>query len=533
MAKVLLVEDDNNLREIYQARLAAEGYDISSASDGEEALVVAKQTKPDLVVSDVMMPKISGFEMLDILRNTPGLENVKVIMLTALGQTEDRSRADSLGADKYLVKSQVTLEDIVKTAQELLNNDELAATPAPDTSASDQAAPSPVVETPLEVAPPVTAPEPITTPEVASATEAQPASQPDTQEAAIQPPTEPVADAPIEAAPPVTAPEPVATPEAAPASPEQTPPSMTPPTSDDTTTAPPATTDESSSTASQPSTDVPLPQPLDTPATTPPATDDSRTATPPATGTDDTLAGSTAQEEELIQNQIENFVESQQTTSPETPSPEAQPESPQPAQEVTDPTASTEAGNAPTEPTGTPPAEPTATDEPAQPQPETAQSSNAEDDQLMVDAVNELAGGTAAAAPATPEVPEPSQLNPEPTTETSPETPASDTPPTGDDMTPTSKKIIQPLTGEAKPDINELLAREEAANGGGQAPGMVTPDNQASIANPAAPAHQPGESFSPQAQTDSENTSTQDNNQTSPSNPPKPNDGFDPNSVAL
>jgi len=121
MAKILLVEDDNNLREIYEARLQAEGYDIISAQDGEEALVKAKQEKPDLVISDVMMPRISGFEMLDILRNTEGMKDMKVIMLTALGQAEDKTRADSLGADRYLVKSQVTLEDIVKAASELLS----------------------------------------------------------------------------------------------------------------------------------------------------------------------------------------------------------------------------------------------------------------------------------------------------------------------------------------------------------------------------------------------------------------------------
>src|SRR6185437_3134706 len=104
-AKILLVEDDNNLREIYEARLQAEGYNIVSAKDGEEALVVAKAEKPDLIISDVMMPKISGFEMLDILRNTEELKHVKIIMLTALGQSDDQQRADKLGADRYLVKS--------------------------------------------------------------------------------------------------------------------------------------------------------------------------------------------------------------------------------------------------------------------------------------------------------------------------------------------------------------------------------------------------------------------------------------------
>ncbi len=131
MAKILLVEDDINLREIYEARLQAEGYEIVSAKDGEEALAVAKAEKPDLVISDIMMPKISGFEMLDILRNTNDMKNLKIIMLTALGQNDDQQRADKLGADKYLVKSQVTLEDIVKATHELLEDGQSAAEPSP------------------------------------------------------------------------------------------------------------------------------------------------------------------------------------------------------------------------------------------------------------------------------------------------------------------------------------------------------------------------------------------------------------------
>lgn len=139
MAKLLLVEDDNNLREIYQARLSAEGYDIVAAQNGEEALSVAKQHRPDLIISDVMMPRISGFEMLDILRDTPELRDTKVIMLTALGQAEDQARAGKLGADKYLVKSQVTLEDIVNTARDLL-----AGTTVVNPDPATTAAPEPV-----------------------------------------------------------------------------------------------------------------------------------------------------------------------------------------------------------------------------------------------------------------------------------------------------------------------------------------------------------------------------------------------------
>ncbi len=167
MAKVLLVEDDNNLREIYQARLMAEGFDIVAAQDGEEALVSAKKEHPDLIISDVMMPRISGFEMLDILRNTEGLKNTKVIMLTALGQAEDQTRADNLGANRYLVKSQVTLEDIVKSAQELLGELSTDTAPAPSPADTADAAPAPEPIAPVAATPP-TAPaapaEPAVTP---------------------------------------------------------------------------------------------------------------------------------------------------------------------------------------------------------------------------------------------------------------------------------------------------------------------------------------------------------------------------------
>jgi len=172
MAKLMLVEDDNNLREIYEARLQAEGYDIVSAHDGEEALVVAKAEKPDLIISDVMMPKISGFEMLDIIRNTDGLKDVKIIMLTALGQTDDQQRADRLGADRYLVKSQVTLEDIVKVAHELLQDTPDAAPAADVLPSTVQAAgtdattpPQPPATTPPDPAPAQTPPPaPVQTP---------------------------------------------------------------------------------------------------------------------------------------------------------------------------------------------------------------------------------------------------------------------------------------------------------------------------------------------------------------------------------
>ena len=122
MTKIMLVEDDKSLREIYSIRLVAEGYNIVSAGDGEEALSLAVQEKPDLIIADVMMPKISGFDMLDILRSTPETSKIKVIMMTALSSDEQRQRSEALGAQRHLVKSQVGIEDVVAAVHEVLGD---------------------------------------------------------------------------------------------------------------------------------------------------------------------------------------------------------------------------------------------------------------------------------------------------------------------------------------------------------------------------------------------------------------------------
>ena len=120
MTKIMVVEDDQNLREIYSIRLTAENYEVVSAGDGEEALAVAVREKPDLILSDVMMPKISGFDMLDILRQTPETKDIKVIMMTALSSEDQRKRGEALGANRYLVKSQVGIEDVINAIHEVL-----------------------------------------------------------------------------------------------------------------------------------------------------------------------------------------------------------------------------------------------------------------------------------------------------------------------------------------------------------------------------------------------------------------------------
>ena len=127
--KILLVEDDTALAAVYRARLELEGFDIHEVNNGEEALSAAMSFKPDLILLDVMMPKISGFDVLDILRNTPEIANIRVVMLTALSQPKDKERAEQLGVDDYLVKSQVVIGDVVARVKHHLGMSDSSVTP--------------------------------------------------------------------------------------------------------------------------------------------------------------------------------------------------------------------------------------------------------------------------------------------------------------------------------------------------------------------------------------------------------------------
>ena len=164
MTKILLVEDDKSLREIYGVRLLAEGYDIVSAGDGEEALAMAIKERPRLILSDVMMPKISGFDMLDILRSTTETKDVKVIIMTALSSEDQRKRGEQLGADKYLVKSQVGIEDVVRAVHETLGDlPGVGTNPVPISQPAHTY--EPVAPTPQ---PTPAAPQPVTRPDISS-----------------------------------------------------------------------------------------------------------------------------------------------------------------------------------------------------------------------------------------------------------------------------------------------------------------------------------------------------------------------------
>ena len=212
MTKIMLVEDDKSLREIYSIRLVAEGYEVVSAGDGEEALAMAVQQRPDLVLSDVMMPKISGFDMLDILRSTPETKNIKVIMMTALSSDDQRQRGENLGADKYLVKSQVGIEDVINAVHEVLGDKVTAGgeTPAADAPADAAAAPA---------APAAPTSEPAPAAPVTPAAPAAPAAAPAPEAPATPVEPAPVAPAPEAPAAPA-APEAPAAPTPAPAAPE-------------------------------------------------------------------------------------------------------------------------------------------------------------------------------------------------------------------------------------------------------------------------------------------------------------------------
>lgn len=290
MAKLMLVEDDNNLREIYEARLAAEGYTIVSAKDGEEALALAVKERPDLIVADIMMPKVSGLDMLDILRTTPETKHTKIIMMTALSQAEDQARAEKLGADRYLVKSQVTLEDVVRVAAEVLGDAQAKEEGTVNATGAEVSAPSSPVPAPA----------------------AAPATTPLPEPVATAPVSVPVATPPTE---PTTAPAPESSTPPTPSAPSSTPTSIPVTVADEPTPAP----------AHAPTTE---PTKTSIPVTSAP--DDTTTATTEAAAaTAASESPTTRQEEAKVNEQIEDFIANNPTLStsaePEKEAPAAAP----------------------------------------------------------------------------------------------------------------------------------------------------------------------------------------------------------------
>jgi two-component system alkaline phosphatase synthesis response regulator PhoP len=121
LQKILLVEDNAQLVEIYVLFLKQNGFQVATAADGDEALVVAKDYKPDLIFLDVMMPKKDGFEVLKILRNNPeyNCSMAKIVMLTNLGDASKVSPQVHKDMDGYVIKAEIVLNDLLDIIKSL------------------------------------------------------------------------------------------------------------------------------------------------------------------------------------------------------------------------------------------------------------------------------------------------------------------------------------------------------------------------------------------------------------------------------
>lgn len=120
MKKILFIEDEAALQEAFGDVLKQAGYNVISALDGEAGLRLAKSEKPDLIMLDLMLPKIHGFEVLEKLKQDPGTKDIPVIVLTNLEKVEDVDKAIELGAKTYLVKMQYNLEEVIEKVKKTI-----------------------------------------------------------------------------------------------------------------------------------------------------------------------------------------------------------------------------------------------------------------------------------------------------------------------------------------------------------------------------------------------------------------------------
>ncbi len=120
--KILFVDDDNFLRKVYEAELKEKNFDVILAQDGEEGLEKAQLEDPDLIILDMIMPKKSGFEVLTELQRNPKTRNIPVIILSNLGQEDDKKKGVDLGAVDYLIKDNITLGILVEKINQYLNS---------------------------------------------------------------------------------------------------------------------------------------------------------------------------------------------------------------------------------------------------------------------------------------------------------------------------------------------------------------------------------------------------------------------------
>jgi DNA-binding response OmpR family regulator len=117
--KILIIEDDKFLRDLELAKLMKEGFAVSAAQDGEQGIAMASAEHPQIILLDILLPGIDGFEVLTRLKQDPKLAATKVIMLSNFGQREDIERAEKLGAVKFLIKANYTLDEIVEEVKQV------------------------------------------------------------------------------------------------------------------------------------------------------------------------------------------------------------------------------------------------------------------------------------------------------------------------------------------------------------------------------------------------------------------------------
>ena len=122
MKSILLVEDDPFIVDIYNTKLKQAGFDVDIAQDGERAIDKLEEKKPDLVILDIVLPQVDGWEVLRRIKNNPDLKNLKVIVFSNLGQQEEIEKGIKLGSVKYLIKAHYTPSQVVEQIKELLSN---------------------------------------------------------------------------------------------------------------------------------------------------------------------------------------------------------------------------------------------------------------------------------------------------------------------------------------------------------------------------------------------------------------------------
>jgi len=117
---ILIIEDDAFLRELLGKKLSSSGYNVSEAIDGKKGLELVDAIKPDLVLLDLLLPGVDGFEVLEKIKANPMTASIPVIILSNLGQKEDVDKGLKLGAADYMIKAQFTPEEIILKVQEIL-----------------------------------------------------------------------------------------------------------------------------------------------------------------------------------------------------------------------------------------------------------------------------------------------------------------------------------------------------------------------------------------------------------------------------